>query len=140
VARAKLEEILEAFDFVSAGPPMENEAYLSKETGAVLWHSALGDNLEELPSDVGDSSKYVPIPHKSDLDLGRALAMTFAEDFLANDIGSVREIFSHRGAFARFKGLLERRGMLKRWYEFEASSQRAAVLNWCAANGIEIDG
>lgn len=131
---------MEAFDFVSSGPPMQNEAHLSKETGATFWHSELGDNVEELPIDVGDGSKYVPIPHKSDLALGRDLAIGFAEAFLADDIGSVREIFSHRGAYARFKGLLERRGMLKRWHEFEASSQRAAVLEWCAANGIEIDG
>ena len=140
VARAKFQEVLEALEFVSAGQPMENEAYLSKDTGAIHWHSEHGDNFEELPSDIDEIGKYLAIPHKNDLGLGKRLALRFAEESVPGDFGTVREMFSHRGAYARFKGLLEERGMLNQWYEYEAAAQKAALLQWCEANGIEIDG
>jgi hypothetical protein len=35
-------------------------------------HSALGDDL---PEDIEDSDKYISIPHKNNLDLGKALVM-----------------------------------------------------------------
>lgn len=140
MALAKFNEILDAFEFVSFGPPMEHAAYLSKETGAIYCHSEFGDNLEELPPDIDEEGKYLSIPHKNDLDLGKHLAIGFAEDFLADDVGKVREIFSRRGAYARFKDLLEHRGMLNRWYEFETSAQRHALLKWCRDNGLQVDG
>jgi hypothetical protein len=140
VVRAKFQELLDAFDFVSGGSPVENEAYLSKETGAVYWHSAYADVVDELPIDIDDQEKYLSIPHKNDLGLGKALALRFTEEFLADDFPTVRNIFSRRGAYARFKDLLEARGMLKRWYEYEAAAQTQALLSWCADNGVEIDG
>jgi len=140
VARAKFQDIWEAFEFVSSGDPTENEAFLSRETGVIHWHSEYADGVEELPSDIGEENKYFSIPHKQDLGLGKRIAIRFAEDFLADDLGKVREIFSRRGAYARFKDLLDERGMLERWYEYEASAQKEAVLGWCAENGVEIDG
>ena len=61
--------ILEAFEFVSFGPPEEHHAYLCLETGRIYWHSELGADEEELPEDIDDAEKYVAIPHKNDLDL-----------------------------------------------------------------------
>ncbi len=87
VARAKFQELTDAFDFVSSGQPMENEAYLSKETGAVYWHSEYSEDIEELPNDIDDGEKYLLIPHKNDLGLGKSLALRFAEEFLSGDLG-----------------------------------------------------
>jgi hypothetical protein len=140
VARAKFNDVLDAFEFVSFGPPMEHAAYLSTETGAIYWHSEFGDNFEELPPDIDAEGKYLSIPHKNDLGLGKRLAIAFAEEFLADDVGKVRAIFGRRGAYARFKDLLEQRGMLNRWYEFEASAQKEALLRWCRENGVDVDG
>ena len=119
---------------------MEHAAYLSKETGAIYWHSEFGDNFEELPADIDEEDKYVSIPHKNDLGLGKRLAIEFAEVFLAEDVRKVREIFSRGGAYGRFKDLLENRKMLSRWYEFEASAQKEALLKWCQDNGVGVDG
>ncbi|MDH3287635.1 MAG: UPF0158 family protein [Betaproteobacteria bacterium] len=140
MARAKFDEIMAAFEFVSLGPPMEHAAYLSKETGTIYWHSEFGDNFEELPADIDEEDKYLSIPHKNDFGLGKRLAIQFAEAFLADDVRKVREIFRRQGAYARFKDLLEHREMLNRWYEFEASAQKEALLTWCQDNGVEIDG
>jgi hypothetical protein len=119
---------------------MENEAYLSKETGKVYWHSECAEDLEKLPGDTEDGEKYLSIPHKNDRALGKPMALRFSAEFLAADLGTVREIFSRRGAYARFKDLLESRGVLKRWYKYEAAAQRVALVEWCAANGVDVDG
>jgi hypothetical protein len=66
----KFDDLLEAFEFVSADQPMENEAYLCVETGVIHYHSEFGDEEEDpLPDDIEDSAKYIAIPHKNDLDL-----------------------------------------------------------------------
>jgi hypothetical protein len=139
MARAKFSEIFDAFEFLSLGPPMETVAYLSKETGAIFCHSEIGDNDEELPPDIDEEEKYLSIPHKNDLDLGKHLAIEFAEDFLADDVRKVREMFSRAGAYRRFKDLLEHRGMLNRWHEYEASAQKEALLTWCRDNDVQVD-
>lgn len=135
----KFAEIRDAFDFVSFGQPMEHEAYLSLETGEIYWHSEYGDNEESLPDDI-DTEKYVAIPHKNDLGLGKALALTFAEEHLPELSDKMREIFSHSGAYARFKDLLESRGKLQQWYEYEERVSEKALREWCKESGIEIDG
>ena len=109
--------LLEAFEFVSFGPPEEHQAYVCLQTGKIYWHSELGDNEEELPEDVDNAERYVAVPHKNDLDLGKTLAIDFVEEFLPNDVNDVARIFSHRGAYSNFKNLLERRRLLPRWYE-----------------------
>ena len=103
------DKILEAFEFVSFGPAQEHQAYLCLETGKIYWHSDIGDNDEELPEDIDDAGKYVAVPHKNDLDLGKNLAIDFVEEFLPDDVIEVTRMFSRRGAYSNFKNLLERR-------------------------------
>jgi len=138
-AVAKFSEIELAFDFVSSGAPTEHTAFLCIETGACHWHTELGDNEEPLPDDILDSAKYIEIPHKNDLGLGKPLALTFAAQVLPADYDEVAGIFQRRGAYGRFKDLLERREKLDGWYEFENASQREALREWCAANGINVE-
>jgi hypothetical protein len=135
----KFDDLLLAFDFVSAGAPSENEAYLCRDTGVIYWHSEFGDNEEELPSDI-DSERYIAIPHKHDLDLGKQLVLNFAAEFLPDRESEVRRIFTRPGAYARFKTLLDRCGKLQQWYDYEAKAQREALQEWCRDNGIEVEG
>jgi Uncharacterised protein family (UPF0158) len=126
-----------AFEFVSSGGMGENEAYIDRQSGKIYWHSEVGDNDEELPDDI-DDGKYVSIPDKRELDLGKPLALDFAREFLADDYDEVRQIFSRRGAYRRYKELLVRRGALERWYDFSNNSEETALREWCAENGIEL--
>ena len=86
-----------AFEFVSSGGMGENEAYLDRQSGKIYWHSEVGDNDEELPDDI-DDEKYISIPDKRELNLGKPLALDFAREFLADDYDEVRQIFSRRVA------------------------------------------
>jgi hypothetical protein len=139
-ATVKFDELLEAFEFVSFGPPMEHEAYLCVETGVIHYHSELVDLEDSLPDDIDDAEKYIAIPHQNDLDLGKRLALQFAEEGLPDALNDVYEIFRHRGAYGRFKSLLERLGKLQQWYEYEKKGRKEALRLWCEESGIEIRG
>src|SRR5205814_7216111 len=126
-----------AFEFVSSGGIDENEAYLDRQSGKIYWHSEFGKNDEELPDDI-DNEKYIAIPDRRELDLGKPLVLEFAREFLPDDYDEVRLIFNRRGAYRRYKDLLVRRGALERWYDFSNKAEEAALREWCAENGIEL--
>jgi hypothetical protein len=52
----------------------------------------------------------------------------------------VRQFFSRRGAYRRYKELLVRRDALERWYDFSNKSEAAALREWCAENRIDLSG
>jgi hypothetical protein len=134
------QEILEAFEFVDGGLGA-HEAFLCKQTGKVHWRSGLSelDELnEEVPDDVEDEEKYLAIPGKRELDLGKPLVLDFAREFLPNDFDEVRYMFSKRGAYKKFRALLIRKNVLERWYDFESKATERALREWCGLNSIEL--
>lgn len=135
----KYEDLTAAFDFVSFGAPMEHQAYISLDTGTIYWVSEFVEE-EEVPEDLETSDRYVAVPHKHDLDLGRNLALRFAEEVLPDRYDTVQDIFRHRGAYARFKNMLASEGHLDKWYAFEAESIRKALKEWCTEQDIELIG
>ena len=134
----KYDDISAAFDFVSSGAPMEHHAYVSLETGAIYWVSELNPLEEEVPDDLGESDRYLAIPHKNDLDLGSNLALRFAAEELPESYTRVDGFFRHRGAYRRFKEFLTAAGCLDKWYAFEAESTDRALRNWCDENDIQV--
>jgi hypothetical protein len=138
VVTVNSEELSMAFEFVSSGRPMEHSAYISRDTGKIYWVSELVDTEDEFPDDLEESNRYIAIPHKNDLDLGRNLAMRFAESELPNAFEAVCAAFEHRGAYGRFKDILAAHGLLDRWYTFEAACTREALQSWCEANQIQV--
>ena len=135
----KFSEIELAFDFVSSAAPAEHAAYVCVPTGQTYWHTEIGDNLEPLPDDIDEPGKYLAIPHKNELGLGKPLVLKFAAQLLPDNYDEVADIFQRRGAYGRFTQLLERCGKIDAWYAFENESQLQALRNWCAANGIELE-
>src|SRR5258708_3592994 len=129
-------ELLEAFEWVSANVPFENAAYVYRGTGRIYW---VGEGLEEsdvFPEDFDDGSKYIAVPHKHDLGLGKPLALRFSDEHLPIESHRVRAFFSRPGAYGRFKDLLERFDLLDRWHEFESSRVKAALEAWASDNGF----
>jgi len=128
-----------AFDFVSAGAMGENQGFVDRQSGKFYFHSEIteveGD--EKLPADI-DDEKYVEIPHRNELDLGKPLVLDFVGQFLPDDYDEVRQIFSRRRAYAPFKALLAQRNALDRWYDFSAKAEKAALREWCEESGIEL--
>ncbi len=66
------EELRAAFAFVSFGVPLERQAYICLDTGRIYWASeSAGLNEDDLPDDLETSDRYIAVPHKNDLGLGR---------------------------------------------------------------------
>jgi hypothetical protein len=133
----KYTDIEDAFMFVSMSPPHEHYAYINKETGETYYVSTLGDS-DELPDDLEENEKYISIPHKNDLNLGRNLVFDFISANLPDEYEQVRRIFSRKGAYSLFKELLESKGQLEAWYEFEQKATREALHGWCKENDISL--
>jgi hypothetical protein len=129
--------IEDAFFFVSMDRQYMHNAYLCKETGQMFYTSEIGDS-DELPEDIDDLEKYMVIPHKNELDLGKTLVLEFTSTYLPEEIDKVYSIFRRRGAYSRYKDLLERKGALEDWYKFENERQELALKEWCRENNIEI--
>lgn len=132
-----LDALVEAVEFVSSGVLTEHRAYVSIQTGAIYWVADSGDLDDDTPVDIEESDQYIAIPSKSDLGLGRTVALRFAEDQLPNELQTVRGFFAGPGAFGRFKDLLAVHGQLDAWYAFEAQYTERAVLEWCEAQEIK---
>ena|SRR5580704_16545483 len=106
------------------------------ETGGIRGFQSRDPSVNRTA--VINDEKYISIPDKRELNLGKPLALDFAREFLADDYDEVRQIFSRRGAYRRYKELLVRRGALERWYDFSNKSEETALREWCAENGIEL--
>ncbi len=127
------------FDYVTSGGSGEHEAYLDKDAVTFLWHSEYGDNFDELPEDLGND-RYIEIPHKNELNLGKNLVFTFVIEYMPSSLSKVEGIFRKKGAYHRFKVLLERSGMLDKWFAYEEDALDNAIKEWCELNKIELKG
>jgi hypothetical protein len=130
-----MNDLLAAFDWVSSGQRFENTAYLSRVDGRIYWDSDASE--DELPDDIEDGGIYIAVPHSSELGLGSRLAIRFAQEHLPDDVcDHVFEAFRHRGAFQRFKQLVDRCGKLQLWYDYCDQAQRDAIRDWCIDNDL----
>ncbi len=136
--RLRLSELLDAFEWVSAVGPFENEAYVSRGTGKVWLVSDFDDSGDEAPEDASDESLYLTVPSKNELDLGRSLALDFVAEHLPERAAEVKGLFARPGAFGKFKSVLEAAGKLDSWYAYEARGIDQALRAWAAENDIEL--
>ena len=135
----KFRDIEDAFFFVSMGEMYMNSAILCIETGEIFYISDFGDS-DELPEDIDDDNdKYIEIPHKNELDLGKPLVLEFSAMHLSDNLEKVNSFFHQKGAYSRFKNLLEEKGLLEKWYAFEKAEQENALMEWLKENNIIID-
>ena len=134
----KLSDMLEGLEFASFDGPYEAAAYVCRETGTVYCVADDESLNEDLPDDLDDSARYLPLPDKRELDLGRRLVFAFVEEAAPAEGEAVAAFFRQRGAYARFKDWLARRDLIARWHEFERVATEAALREWCAENGFEV--
>ena len=128
-----MRELEDAFDF---GDADELEAYLNVQTGEFVFIAPEGCLDEEPPDALEDEDKYLRMPDKRDLDLGSRLVFAFAREVGRHD--EVREIFSRRGAYRRYKDSLDRWGLAEKWYAFQDAATKEALRGWCQENGIRV--
>lgn len=136
-----MDDLEAALDWSSAGGAFENQAFIDRATGELHFQSLHGDFEDELPEDLDDGTRYIVMPHKHDFDLGRALVFDFVDVEAPHLAEPVHATFRRKGAYGRFKTILERAGMLERWYAFEKAATHAALRRWAEENGfVVLDG
>jgi len=131
------DELRNAFEFLSSGPSSQHTAYICIDTGKIYWKSNVMDLEEEIPDDVETSDRYIPVPHKNDLKLGQSLALSFIDQEIPHEYNFAASLFRKRGAYRRFKELLQTKGILEKWFAFEANASNLALQDWCKENNIE---
>jgi hypothetical protein len=110
----RLEDVVDAFEFVSVSEFGENQAYICRATGRIFLVSDTVDPEDddwEVPDDP-EAQGYCTVPHRRELDLGKRVAIAFAAEALPDYAADVWQIFSRRGAYRRFKDFLDASGML----------------------------
>ena len=133
----KFSDLEDAFHFVNSSSYGMHSAILYKDTSKIVYHSEMGDDAEVDDEDL-DWDKCVEIPHKNDLDLGQRLAFEFVETHLPDKYHQVETMFRRSGAYRQFKDLLESKGLLETWYEFENQREQEALKEWCEENEVEL--
>ncbi len=133
----KWSDIEDAFDFRSSEESAT--AFVNTKTGETFLRSDLA-GIDELPEDAEDSDDYLELPSRRDLELGTRLVMAFARDELPEHYDEIDGIFSRKGAYRRLKDFLERIGRLQAWYDYEEAATEKAVREWCAEQGIDLQG
>jgi len=115
-----------------------------RQTGKIFWVSdepGLLDVEDEIPGDTDDIEKYAPVPDKRDLDLdlGSSLVFDFAARYLDEQYEMIRSMFRHKGAYGRFKELLEQQDSLGDWYAFSEARTLRALEEWCETEGFTVE-
>jgi len=132
-------DIQNAFLFVSSAGYGVNSAVLCTDTGQILYRSEMG-TIDEIEDADLDWDMCITIPHKNDLNLGRSLVFEFVETHMSDVDDHVRQMFRRRGAYGRFRSLLENRGLLDTWYDFARQREEEALWHWCLENEIQLSG
>jgi hypothetical protein len=109
-------ELREAVEFVSAGDLYDNGAYVSLDTGRIHLVSDIVGEIEEHPDDLETSDRYIAVPDKKELDLGRRLVLSFIREKLPDEYETVARFFRRKEAYG-LKELLASRGMLQKWHD-----------------------
>ena len=134
---SELEDIME----LVSNDYSEDEGYVCRKTGKIHWipDEGISGIVVDVPADIEDTDKYIPVPDNRDLDLGSSLVFDFAGQYLPDNYDQIRGIFRSGGAYRRFKDLLERKGKLQAWYDFRDEQMTKALEQWCKDEGFEVE-
>lgn len=107
----RIGDITQAFEFANTNGDIGGfRAFVCRQTGKIYYQFEDDDlqDLEDdkLPDDIENATKYLPLPDKRDLGLGKPLVLAFIREFLPDGLDDVRYFFSKRGAYPKFKALL----------------------------------
>lgn len=136
-----LDELVQALDWVSDLSSADNMAFVCRESGRVFMTSEedFGVELEpDLPPDLDDAAKYAIVPSRQDLRLGKRLAVRFVQASLPSRLEETYTMFAARGAYARFKDMLESEQALEAWYAFEAEAVERGLREWAESEALEM--
>jgi hypothetical protein len=127
----------DAFHFVSDAPPGERSAVVRRTTGEVFLASFKA-GYDERPAGFETDPDYRTIPHRQDLDPGKALVLEFIRSRCPAELPRVEALFARSGAFRNVKDLLRHQHLLESWQVFESQRIEALLRRWCEDQGLPL--
>lgn len=135
-----LELVLEAIELASNN----STAYYDLENHSLIWYMedfGYGEDeddetIEEMIEE-GWKTRFFKLPEQFDINEYHIM-----EKFIYDEIpeGAVQEQFESairgRGAFRRFRDLLDRLGITQGWYDYLQNAQKKRAIEWCEENGF----
>ena len=134
-----LKELELAFAMADSGTPGDTVVFVSRSTGRSFVRSE-ANGIDEVPPGSDHSSDLVPLPRRENLGLGRELALEFVDTEAPDMRASTEAIFGEGDGLSAFKALMGEIGHLEGWYDFEAERVTRALRDWCAREGVPIEG
>lgn len=123
-------------EHVTGGQVHGAAAYVDRQTGATLW---AGDGMEEpLPDDIDNEERYLPVPSRKELGIGRNDALAFTEEHAPQLLDRAEAIFRRAGAFQSFKVLMHDAGLLPQWYAHQHVRLWEALEEWVGEEGLQL--
>ena len=145
----KLQDILEGLEFLTD----EGTSYLNTTPGEVVYVTTeelrAAENeepLDDFPEwqhdairiagEIVETDHYLLLPDRFEINeyqIMERFCLSVDDDDLRNDLC---DAIRGRGAFRRFKDLIQAYGMAEAWYRYRDAALREIAMSWCEAHGI----
>ena len=134
--KVKLQDIIDAMDMTDR----YTENYLDAETGEIEYINDMvmgQDEKEEIYERLDEHGCY-QLPSSFDL-----RDYDIMEDFISGMPegvqGRMYSAIQGKGAFRRFKDMVNDMGIEQLWYEFHDDAYKRKAARWCEENGIDYE-
>jgi hypothetical protein len=134
--KVKLSDIIDAMDVTDS----YTENFLDAQTGKIEFINdmVMGQEEKEEIYDRLDEHGFYRLPTSFDI-----RDYDIMEDFIAGMPegvqGRMYDAIQGRGAFRRFKDMINAMGIEKSWYDFHDDVYRQKAAQWCEENDIEYE-
>lgn len=151
--KVKIEDIIDAVDFDSE----ISQSFLNRKTKQVCMFAYDEIQAAENSEDLSDSAEwyieavarakhylenqedYLPLPEKYDFNEYRVIEKFISTVVVPKQVEMLSHSIRGKGAFRRFRTVLERLGLVEEWYKFKEQKLREFVEFWCQENTIEFE-
>ena len=151
--KVKIEDIIDAVDFDSD----MSKSFLNIKTQQVCMFNDeelsdaennvdLSDSVEWYCEAVASAKYYLEnqddylyLPKKYDFNEYRIIEKFIARVVVPKQVEMLYQSIHGKGAFRRFKVMLERLGLIDEWYKYREKKLREYVEFWCEENKIDFE-
>lgn len=151
--KVKLSAVLEAIELQTN----ETDYYFCTETGEVIMITLeqmniaeRGDSLERYPEWLQEQVQlaekvlenedlFIPLPSRyevNEYEIMESFALSI-ESQRVSDI--IYDALRGKGAFRRFKDLVERHNLIDQWYQYRDNAYGKIAIDWCQSHGLDYD-
>lgn len=134
--KVKLSDIIDAIEMMD----QYSEYFLDQKTGEIEWINdmTMGQEEKEQIYDRLDEHGFYRLPTSYDI-----REYDIMEDFIDGMPEAVQgrmyQAIQGKGAFRRFKDMVNDMGIEQTWYDFQNDAYKRKAIRWCEENGVEYE-